>query len=84
MKVKVFDLMSRVIVKNTQISLVESKCLQNESLYNSKQKLYHDECWHQCEELDDQSSSKDDYIKNLSMCDCKCNKGWKIEKIFRY
>ena len=56
MNVKVFDLMSRVNETNFffQHESCECKCRPNESACNSKQKLNDNECWCQCNELDDQ------------------------------
>ena len=46
----------------------ERKCKLNESLFNSKQKWSHHECWWECKELDDWSSFKDNYMQNPSAC----------------
>ena len=55
MNVKVFDLMSRV--NETSFFFLhescECKCRSNESTCNWKQKLNDNECWCQCNELDD-------------------------------
>ena len=50
----------------------------NESGYNSNQKWNHDECQCECKELDDWASCQNDYMRNLSTCDCEYNKGCKI------
>ena len=34
-----------------------------------------------CTELDDWSSSKDNYMCNPSTCGCKCNKAWRLTNI---
>ena len=39
------------------------------------QKWNHDGCWREYKESDDSSSCKDDYN---GMCDCECNKVFKI------
>ena len=46
----------------------------NESVYNSNQKWNHDECQYECKELDDWGSCENDYMRNLSTCDCEYNK----------
>ena len=37
---------------------------------NSKQKWKHDECWCECQELDEWDSCKKDYLCNPNTCDC--------------
>ena len=44
------------------------------------QKLNLDECWFECNEVDDYSSCKDDYMWNPSTCDCECNKTYKFDE----
>ena len=52
----------------------------NESVYNSKQKLNHDECWCECKELDDLHSYKDDYTWNSIAYDFEFNKACKLDE----
>ena len=43
----------------------ECKCEFNESVCNSKQKWYHDECWYECKELDNWSYCKTNTCRTL-------------------
>ena len=38
------------------------------------------ECRWQCNELDDCSSGKDDYVWNPTTCVCECNQAYKIDE----
>ena len=40
----------------------------NESVFNSKQEQNYDKCRSECEELEDWSSCRDDYMLNACMC----------------
>ena len=81
MNVKVSNLMSganetRFLV---QYEFGECECGLNESVYNSKQKWIHDECWCKCKELDDWSCCRNDCMWNASTC-CESNKACKTEE----
>ena len=52
----------------------------NESVFNSTQNRNHNECRCQCKELDDCSSSKNDYMRNPGAFHCKCNRACKINE----
>ena len=75
MNVKVFNLISEVNETRfiVQHESCECKWGLNDCVYISKQKWNPGEFWCECKELDDLSSCKDDYMWNLSTCDCKCN-----------
>ena len=45
---------------------------------NAKQKWSHDKCQCECKELVNWSSCKNDYMMNLSTCNCECDKACKI------
>ena len=68
---------TRFLVQNESF-----KCIRalNESVYNSKQKLNHDECWCECKELDDLHSYKDDYTWNSIAYDFEFNKACKLDE----
>ena len=51
----------------------EYKCGLDESVFNSRQKLNHDENHCECKGLGD-------YMWNPSTCDCECNKACKIDE----
>ena len=63
MNVKVFNLISEVTKTRFQFSMnhVSADVPENESVWYSKQKWYHDECWCKCKELDDWRSCKYDW-----------------------
>ena len=63
-----------------QHELRECKCGLKESVYNSKQKWNHNECSCECKELDDLSSCKNDYMRNLSICEWEYDKACKIDQ----
>ena len=58
----------------------ECNCGLNEIVCNSKQKWNHNECWREFKKLDDWLFCKNDYMRNPSTCDCKCNKACKIDE----
>ena len=60
MNLKVLHLMSGVNEKRflVQHEPCECKCRLNESICNSNQNWNHNECWHECNELDDRVSCK--------------------------
>ena len=58
----------------------ECKYGLNETVCNSKQKWNCDECQCKFKELDDWSFSEKNYMQNLSICDCECNKACKIDE----
>ena len=60
--------------------MFEYKCGLNETVSNSKPKWNPDECWCECKESNDWGSSKNNYIWNLSMCNCECYKTCKIDE----
>ena len=68
MNVKVFNLISEL---NETKFLAQHESRKCKSGWNE---MNHDECWCECKRLDDWSSWKDDYMWNLSTCDCECNK----------
>ena len=41
----------------------------------------HDECWFECTELNDWGSNNDYYMWNISMCNSKCDKAFKLTNI---
>ena len=82
MNSKVLDLISGVNETKflVRYELCECKCGLNESVCNSKQKWNHNECQCKCNELDDWSSFKDDYMWNPGTRNCECNKECKIDE----
>ena len=52
----------------------------NDSVFDSKQKRNHKECWRECKELNDWGSCEKGYMWNPSMCDCECNKACNIDE----
>ena len=45
----------------------------------SKQKWNHNECWYECKELD-HLGSYEKGKKEISTCDCECNKSFEIDE----
>ena len=64
--------MSRVNERSflVQYELRQCACGLIKSMCNSKQKWKHDECWCECQELDEWDSCKKDYLCNPNTCDC--------------
>ena len=79
---KILNLMSDVNDTRclVQHELWECKCRLKESVCNLKHKRNYDGCRCECKELDDWVSRKNDFMWNLSKCDCECNKAWKIDE----
>ena len=48
--------------------------------FKAKKKKKNDECRCECNEIDDSSSCKNNYMWNLGTCDCKCNKTCKTDE----
>ena len=57
----------------------DCKCGSNKSVWNSKQKWNHNECWCEFKKVDDWSSCKYDFMWNPSVFNCECNKACKID-----
>ena len=79
---KILNLMSDVNDTRclVQHELCECRCRLKESVCNLKHKRNYDGCRCECKELDDWVSRKNDFMWNLSKCDCECNKAWKIDE----
>ena len=73
---KILNLMSDVNDTRclVQHELCECRCRLKESVCNLKHKRNYDGCRCECKELDDWVSRKNDFMWNLSKCDCECNK----------
>ena len=65
---------------NLIFGVSEKKCLESESVCNSKRKWNHNECWYEWKELGDRRSFKYDNMWSSTTYDCECNKACKTDE----